>query len=199
MGTRLFCVLSDCEDKGVLPGIARWAKISLLGVFIALTASMASESSSDVVDCYVIVEMPTVSILAAKAEPNPTAGADSVTVSAQAEVIPHVSPEGTVITGADITIDSDTTRSPMIAVDGTLDESLEKLKARIPVTHLEPGTTWVYVNIETSQNVRESEGIRLVITEGEAIEADSTGSETDSTGSETDSSGTEADGASDAD
>ena len=132
LGFVLFGFLSMCEEKKLLPKTARWLKLSLLGLGVTLLAACVKKPDIDQtrVTCYEPVAVyPQVTELLIK--PNPTNGADSVTVTAKAQVV-NASGLDQIITSAQCIVEGDTTA--MKAQDGAFDDSYEDL------------ISWIYIS-----------------------------------------------------
>lgn len=148
VGSMLFGFLSRCEERKMLPQVSRWLKFTLLGLGVTLIAACAKKPGIDqtFVTCYEPVAVyPEITKITVK--PNPTAGADSVTVTAKAQV---VNPSGLdqIISSAQCIVKGDTVE--MAAQDGKLDDAYEDLISRIYVGDLERGTIEVKVTANSS-------------------------------------------------
>lgn len=169
LGSKIFTALTRWEDNGIVPRTSHWLKPGILGFLVVLIGSLTAQPEEYHVMCYDMAVLPNAYVTEISADPNPTAGADSVTVRARATVSEELI-EGSYISGANIQIDSDTTFIPMLAADGKFDGTDEKLEGRISVAGLEPGIIWVYVSATTSQGGVETQGVQLVITEPDTTE-----------------------------
>ncbi len=164
IGGSIFGVLSRFEEALILPRIARWLKLSLLGFFVALVGALSLEAKEDVIMCYKPMPMPAVNISDVLVRPNPTNGADSVKVTATARIPPH--DIGTsYIMGAALSLGNDTLQYPMLAIDGRFSDTLETIEGSLYVGGLAPETTWINISINTSQRRFQRESIQLVISE----------------------------------
>lgn len=175
IGGFLFAMLSGLEEQSILPGAARWLKLSVLGLLVALLSAPALKADDDIIMCYVPIEEPHLSISDVSATPNPTAGKDTVTVKATARLEPLYSCAGdTAISEAFMQltgVTGDSSTYPMEAVDGKFGDTLETLEGRLYVGNRKPETTWIYIVVKTNTGNAESAWSRLIIT---APEADST-------------------------
>jgi len=162
----VFHFLSRWEERGVMPGTIRRLKVAVLGVVASLVVSLTLNAQEPVVTCYVVARLPEVEITDISVSPNPTAGADSITVTAKTAVT-DISPEGSYISGANVLIEGDTASVsiPLEAADGKFNEAKEKVQGRISVEAVEPGTTWVSIVATTSEGATEIKSIWLVVTE----------------------------------
>jgi hypothetical protein len=103
------------------------------------------------------------------ANPDPTNGADTIWIKATAKVFePDL--EDNYIAAAYLTYIDDTMTFPMQAADGRFSDTLEIVEGHLDVSCLEPGTTWVYVNVVTSMQDRVSQCIQIEITESNPAE-----------------------------
>lgn len=165
-GNALFRFFSRCEDRGIMPRAARWIKVSVLSAFIAgISALSATSMLNCIINCYVPIDTAP-HIESAEVTPNPTAGADSVTVKAEAEIVEDRDVADTVFINKAISImKGDTTE--MEATDGAFDEKTEEFQARLYVGDLEPGN--VNIEVEVFNNIDEGEDrtLNLEVTEGE--------------------------------
>lgn len=164
MGNRIFRLLSGCEEKGIFPRASNWLKLGVLGLVVSIVGSLSATEPIIKVMCYDMVRIPDAYVTELSVKPNPTNGADSVTVRAHAAVSEE-NPEETIITRAAVQFNNDTLFVSMQAEDGEFDEAEEKLVARVSVEALEPGTTWVNVTAVTSEDGMEAQGIRLIVNE----------------------------------
>ncbi len=164
IGGRLFGTFSGFEERRILPGAARWLKLTFLGFFVALVSALSLEAKEDVIMCYKPAPPPLIELSKLSVRPNPTRGADSVTVKATAKISDHYSGEST-ISSARMRMDGDTIYYPMRAIDGKFDAASERIVGRLYVGDLEPETTWIYLEVENSSGQIEIESLELVITE----------------------------------
>jgi hypothetical protein len=145
-GSTLFGFLSGCEENGVLPKVSRWLKLTLTGAGLLLLASCAKKKPFDdgLVTCYEPVAVyPRVSDVLIK--PNPTRGADSVTVTAKV----HMENANTLdeIASAKCIIADDTFE--MRAKDGAFDDFDEELVARINVRGIKDDSIEITVKVDS--------------------------------------------------
>lgn len=159
---RVFTFISRHEDRSRL---IKWIKLPLLGTILSTIGWLSIGISFGRITCCYAPVITEPYIKDARVTPNPTAGADSVTVNATA-IIEDERPddEEAYIEGARVSIDSLTT--DMDAIDGNFDEKEEELKASVYVGELEPGSTKVYVEVFNNQGEMDDEIIDLEITEG---------------------------------
>lgn len=145
----LFGFFSRCEDKGVLPRVAQWLKLSLLGFAVALIAACGRKPAIEpVITCYEPVAIyPRITELEVK--PNPTAGAEEVTVMAKVEMVNSDVRKDTIASGMCI-FEGDTVE--MAASDGKFDESEEELVARIRVADTKKDSAEVRVEAFSNHN-----------------------------------------------
>ncbi|MBN2380654.1 hypothetical protein JXM67_12710 [candidate division WOR-3 bacterium] len=162
LGDKVFSKLSQLEECGIFPHTSRFLKLYVLGFLVVLIDSLTAQPEVIQTMCYDLTFIPDVYVTHIKSEPNPTNGADSVTVTAEASVTGE-NTEGTYISGASIRISEDSIPFLMKAVDGDFDEASEELVGRISVETLEPGTTWVYVTAVTSNEGSETQCFWLLV------------------------------------
>lgn len=86
IGGSLFGILSGLEERCILPGAARWLKLSILGLLVTLVSASSIKADDDIIMCYVPIEEPHLIISDVSAVPNPTAGNDTVIVKATAKL-----------------------------------------------------------------------------------------------------------------
>ncbi|MBN2380651.1 hypothetical protein JXM67_12695 [candidate division WOR-3 bacterium] len=147
VGNGIFSFLSRCEDKGILPKLAAALKVWLLGILVTAIASCSKGGIPPLVMCYEPVAVyPEVTEL--EVSPNPTNGAEKISVKAKATLKDLYVDSTTYITSARCYTDKDTVL--MQAVDGAFDETSELLEAELPVSGLEPGTTSVQITVDCS-------------------------------------------------
>lgn len=159
MGTSLFNFFSRCEERGVLPRAARWIKMSALS---AIVAGLGTMSAVSLLSCCYLPGSSHPQIEEVSVTPNPTAGADTVTISARAVI--QGAPEEITVSKAVFVIENDTT--DMQAVDGSLDSQDEQITAKLYVGAMGPDT--VNINVSAANNKDEwgdSQEIDLEITE----------------------------------
>lgn len=154
-GNRIFSMLSRWEERGRLAGAARWLKLTLLGFFITLITSLALQAREPEVTCYIVARLPEVMFTDVSVSPNPTAGADSVTVKASAKVF-DTTLKDNYISGAWLLRQKDTTRILLKALDGGFSDTLEMLEGRVYVGDLDTGLSWISLVVTTSQGALES-------------------------------------------
>jgi hypothetical protein len=164
LGGRLFGTLSGFEERRILPGTARWLKLTFLGLLVALVSALSLEAKEDIIMCYKPAPPPLIDLTKLSVKPNPTRGADSVTVKATAKISEHYSGES-IISSARMRMGGDTIYYPMRAIDGKFDAASERMIGRLYVGDLEPETTWIYLEVENSSGQTEIESLELVITE----------------------------------
>jgi len=156
----LFCFLSEREADS---RFIRRIKLPLLGFFVIVIGWLTTGAICT--SCYLPI-MTEPSIESASVTPNPTAGADSVTVEVTAEIHEERDVADTVYISRAISfIGADTVE--MQAADGDLDGHLEELTSRHYVGGLEPGTTKVHVEVYNNLEERDDRTLNLEVTEGE--------------------------------
>ena len=165
MGTYLFNFFSRCEERGVLPGASRSIKSWLLGAFIAGMTALGSASTVACcpVTCYVPPPSP---IQDVEIKPNPTNGADSVTVEAKASLFKpskddYVKSARCFIYGN--SVQSDTVA--MLPLDGDFDGTYEELRAGLFVGNLDTGIVMVRIELISNKKNKTEEIKYLLITE----------------------------------
>lgn len=166
-GSGIFSLLSRWEEKGVLPKTARWVKLTALGALaVAITAFCRKVETEPRVMCYRAAPVPDVVISDITITPNPTGGADSVTVRGTAK-IQEMDIDNNYISAAQLWIGGDTIPYDMQAVDGKFADTLEVLIGSLPVGDLAASTTWVDISITTSLNGLGCQGSPLVVTDND--------------------------------
>ncbi len=164
-GFALFDFYSRCEERRVLPKLARWMKLSFLSALVSgLGLSGAAGSTACCpVTCYEPVPPPIHNI---EVLPDPTAGADSVMVKARANIIPgskdnYVKSAQCFITGKGA--NSDTVE--MLAADSAFDGSYEEISAKLSIRGIDTANAKVHVRISTSKNKVIEDSSDIEITE----------------------------------
>jgi len=158
-GSSLFSILSRCEEKGLLPGLSRILKTSILGLTVSAIASCC-KIIPPLVTCYKpAVVHPRISEL--EISPNPTNGAEKVKISAKATLIDLELDSTAYISSARCTLD--TLSVEMKPVDGAFDEVDEELEVELTLP-LKPCTTLVHVFVESNIETVGSETEYLYIT-----------------------------------
>lgn len=174
MGRSIFRALSRWEECSFLPGAARCLKLTLLGFFVTLITSLALDAREPEVTCYIAARLPEVVFTDVSVSPNPTKGADSVTLRASAKVF-DTSLKDNYISDAWLLRQKDTTRIPVKAVDGRFSDTLEMLEGHLYVGDLDTGLSWISLVVTTSQGELESYWTEFNVSEPDSLAADSTG------------------------
>jgi hypothetical protein len=181
MGDGIFGFLSRCEERGRLAGPARWIKLSLLAGVVMLMGAVKMEPEEEYITCYEPIIPPGAYVSDILIDPNPTNGADSLTVTARAVVTD--SSEQFTIEKALCQFANDNNPVAMTAVDGAFDSREEMLERRISLQGVKPCTTWLYVTAYTSNNSFGYQWVPVYVTEKDSVEdipePDSTGEETE--------------------
>lgn len=141
-GNTLFRFFSRCEERGIFPKTARWLKVSLVSAFIAGISTLGAASMLSYISCCYAPIISEPYIENAKVTPNPTNGADSVTIEAHA-YIENAPGDEYHIAKAISVIKDDTTE--LEAEDGKFDSQDENIRGRAYVGGLEPGTTKIQI------------------------------------------------------
>ena len=139
-GLRLFGFFTRCEDKGILPKASSWIKRSVLGALVAGISALSAGALLDCIMCYAPIE-PEPIIENPSADPNPTAGANSVQITARVYI--EYAPEDYYIARASSILADDTTE--MEATDGSFDSQEEDVQTTIYVGDLDTGIVKVYI------------------------------------------------------
>jgi len=165
VGERVFKFLSGCEERNLFPRTSRWLKLALLAPVAALI-SQTIENPPHM--CYAPAPMPDIAVEEKFVSPNPTEGADSVTVKVKAKITREGYAEG--ISKAYLQLMTDTTVVPMLPLDGEVGDTIEEFYARLHVGEIEACTTWIslYVHAEPYGSVMD--WIELVVTDDETSE-----------------------------
>ncbi|NLI97212.1 hypothetical protein GX441_00950 [bacterium] len=169
IGARLLPVLSRWEEQGTLKKTARWTKLFVLGLVLTVAGWLRAQPEPPIATCYDMAIIDPVVVTESSITPNPTNGADSVTVNATAKVYnPGI--EGNIISGADVRLVGDTLLVPLRAVDGKFSDTLEAVEGRICIGGLAAETTWVDLTFYTSQAGMFTKQLMLVVTEPDSTE-----------------------------
>lgn len=163
-GGSLFRFLSNCEERSRFASSARWLKVGVLGVLVSLIATLTIYAREPQIMCYAVAKLPEATISDVSVSPSPTQGTDSVRVRATARVT-EPSLENNYISSANLQFYTDTVPIPMLPLDGEFSDTMEIIEAQLYVGNLEPGTTWVWLNIQTSLYGSDYQDIQIVITE----------------------------------
>jgi hypothetical protein len=173
-GDLVFNALSRCQDTPFLSKTARFLKVSLLGLVVALIASCGKKArpgpggdGGPITTCYMVRRMdPEISVV--QASPNPTRGAHSIKITGTARVL-EPGLDNNYVSDAWLVMATDTARKiRMYPVDGRFSDTVEMIEARISVAGLKPGTTFVYVHAATSKGEESLVSLPLFITEEES-------------------------------
>ncbi|MBN2380658.1 hypothetical protein JXM67_12730 [candidate division WOR-3 bacterium] len=162
LGSRLFRFLSRCEDRGVIPKASRWLKLSLLGITVVIISACAKKEPA-VTSCYAVECVPDITISDIEVKPNPTRGAEYVTITAHAKVN-NTEIEGSIISRVTLRSIKDAAEILMEPLDGEFDDTLEIVKGKISVAGEEPGTTNVLIRAGTPQGGFGQEAPMLIVT-----------------------------------
>ena len=163
-GYWIFGLLTMWEEKGSMPGTLNWFKVGILGFVASAVVSLTLHAEEPKILCYIVARMPVAEITEVNLKPNPTFGADSISVSARAKVIDS-SIEGNYISDAYLSLGNDTTRIQILAKDGKFSDTLETLEGRIYVGNLDPCTTGIYIVVTTSMEEIENTYTELIVSE----------------------------------
>jgi hypothetical protein len=166
-GSSAFRLLSGLEDRIRPTSIVNWLKLGLLGLLITLI-SACGKKPEQVITCYKpVMTTPTVSDVVLS--PNPTRGADSVKVRATAKVFrPNL--KGNHITSAYLNLGDDENYIPLKAADGEFSDTLEVVEGYFDVSELEPCSTWIYLNVNSSKDSQGMFYYQLIVTDKTAEE-----------------------------
>jgi hypothetical protein len=164
-GRTLFRFLSSWEDKGVLPKTARWIKLTVLGVLaVGITTFCKKADTEPMVLCYRVAPEPDVKISELTITPNPTDGAEIVSIEATATVVePEL--DSNFITDAKLWLAGDSIPHDMRTADGTFDGIEEVIKVNLSLEDIPAGTTWVTIGTSTSLGGWGSRGSYMIITD----------------------------------
>ncbi len=175
-GNLVFNALSRCQDTPIFSKTARFLKVSLLGLVVALIASCGKKArpgpggdgDGPVHTCYMMRRMdPEISVV--QASPNPTRGVHTVKITGTARVL-EPGLENNYVSDAWLVMAIDTSRKiRMYPVDGRFSDTVEMIEARISVAGLKPGTTFVYVHAATSKGEEALVSLPLFITEKDSL------------------------------
>lgn len=146
---RLFKYLTDHEGNS---GLARRIKLPLLGILVILIG-WVSTGSVCIINCYTPLEL-NPRIIDASVTPNPTQGADTVTVKATAYFEDsRAENEEVYIDSAACYILHDADTVVMTPVDGEFGEpgSEEELTAKLYVGDIDPKTTYLFIEAWTNE------------------------------------------------
>lgn len=174
LGGRAFGFLTGCEERRLLPDISRWMKVSILGLLVTAIGWLSARSVPYPGPmCYAPPVFWNALISDVSISPNPTAGADSVTVRARAASGSPLAKDA-YIKSASLNLANDTNLVQMRAADGAFSDSVETIEGRLYVGSLEPESTWVQLTVTTSNQGLETQWFRLVISEPDTTVKDST-------------------------
>lgn len=172
IGSCVFGFLSRWEERGVMPRTARWLRLGLLGIFVATITALSAQPVEQPT-CYVAVILPEIRISEVTVSPDSTKGADSVTVRARAGIF-DARPGGEHINSAWLSFQNDTTRFPMAALDGKMNDTLELFEGSLYVGNLEEGLHWIGVYVTTSTDAIEHYWAKFTVCEPDSLPGDST-------------------------
>lgn len=169
IGARLLPILSRWEEEEGLKKTARWTKLLVLGLVLTIAGWLRAQPEVPIATCYDMAIIDPVVVTEAAITPNPTKGADTVTVKATAKVYnPGIA--GNIITGATVKLASDTLLTPLDAVDGDFSDTLEAVQGRFYIGGLASETTWVDLTFYTSQAGMYTQQLMLVVTDPDSTE-----------------------------
>lgn len=157
-GIALFGMFCRWEENKILPGFSRWIKVSVLTGFIAAIGALSGASMLGC-HCYAPID-PWPQIHSSSAAPNPTAGADTVTVEARVEIM---EPAKQIITKAEAILEGDTTQ--METKDGAFDSREEDLTAKLYVGAKQPGSATIQIDVYNEEGDWNTDELQLEITE----------------------------------
>ncbi|MBN2380644.1 hypothetical protein JXM67_12660 [candidate division WOR-3 bacterium] len=148
---RVFKYLSDHESQS---RVVRWLKHPILGFFVITIGWLSAGSVlTGIICCYTPI-MTEPHILESSVEPNPTAGADTVTVKANAVIEETRKEADTLYINEGICIVGFSDTIQMEATDGAFDEKEENMEGKIYVGDREPGSK-VNIDLEVYNNADE--------------------------------------------
>ncbi len=157
IGTSLFNFFSRCEECGVLPRASRWVKTTFLGAFVTGITALSAASMINCIPtgCYLPIESPRIEN--ASVAPNPTAGADTVSVSAKA-----IADNGIELKKVICILENDTTVMKIEPGDYTNEYAVN---AKLYIGDLEPDTVTIQITEYDNEDQRADTTIDLEITE----------------------------------
>jgi len=135
-------------------------------VLVTVIAACGKKVNEEpLVMCYRVAAVPDAVASDIVISPNPTNGADSVTVTARARVA-DTGLDSNFVSSAQCWIgNNELNLFDMVPADSAFDDTLEILRATLSVEGLEPGTTWVGIRLETSLSGWGRDSDYLIITE----------------------------------
>lgn len=170
LGEKAFRFLTGCEERRLLPGISRWMKVSILGLLVTAIGWLSARSVPYPGPmCYAPPLFWNVVITEDSIFPNPTAGADSVTVRAMAASGSPLAKDA-YIKSASLNLANDTNIVQMRALDGAFSDSVETIEGRLYVGGLEPESTWIQLTVTTSNEGIETRWFQLIVSEPDTTE-----------------------------
>ncbi|MBN2380649.1 hypothetical protein JXM67_12685 [candidate division WOR-3 bacterium] len=165
-GDSIFSTLSRWEERGRSPGLTRFLKLSLLGTLVTLITSVSAQGIEPEVTCYRVAFVPDIVLSDVSIEPNPTEGADTVTVKGTA----RMESVGYHITGGNVRLIQDTTNKVLCPSDGEFSDTIENFSARLYVGGIEAGTTWVWIQIDPNIGEETVTSVPFLVSEPEEQE-----------------------------
>lgn len=169
-GGLVFHLLSVLEGKNRLPRATRHLKLALLGGLLSLIGCLTHRHYEPAITCYYVHSHPLADEIVDSLliYPNPTRGADSVTIKAFAKT---TKPDD-IIQDAAVFVSPTDTRSlslPLVPADGKFDGPAELLETKLYVGDLSPKTVHVISTI-TSLYSKTSYEAELIISKPDSTD-----------------------------
>ncbi len=172
-GERLLGFFSRCEEHYFLPRLSRILKVGILGLLVSAVGWLLAKSVPYPGPmCYAPAPYWNVLISETEIVPNPTRGADSVTVRARAQTGDNPVSAGSEVSSAWIMLYGDTIPVYMHAVDGKFSDTLETVEGRLYVGDMEPESTWVKLVVSNSAGNYDYRWLQLVISEPDSVKVE---------------------------
>lgn len=165
-GERLLGFFSRCEERCFLPSLSRALKVTILGLLVSAVGWLAAKSVPYPGPmCYTPSPYWNVLISETEIVPNPTRGADSVTVRARAQTGDNPVSAGSHVSAAWMMPYGDTVPVYMRAADGKFSDTLETVEGRLYVGDMTPESTWVKLVVLNSAGNYDYRWLELVVSE----------------------------------
>ncbi|MBN2380657.1 hypothetical protein JXM67_12725 [candidate division WOR-3 bacterium] len=152
IGSRLFRFLSRWEDKGVLPRLSCWLRLSIIGVIVVFISGYGKKIEKASIDpmCYMAVPLEEISISDVRVEYLHSRKEGTIQVRAKAEIKDSSSAHGKAAESAYLTLNGLTVQ--MKAVDGSFDEAVELIKGNLSLNDAGLGSKELRVYARTDQD-----------------------------------------------
>jgi len=161
-GERIFRFLSSCEDNRRISKLARFLKLSLLGLAVLVIAACGKKQvpGDDIPLCYTVAES-YIKLSEVTAEPNPTENTPHVNIQAHASIEGDTT--GKHVTEARAFIGKDTI--DLKAIDGEFNGAFEEIEGKFFVGNHKPGNYELRIIATDNLGGRAEEPVNLKVSD----------------------------------